>query len=42
MLSRCSIGTRVVLLLLSFTLLTVPAMGQSFYGSIVSVVKDTR
>ncbi|HEY6615389.1 MAG TPA: TonB-dependent receptor, partial [Vicinamibacterales bacterium] len=42
MLIRHSVWTKTALLSLFLTLLAVPAMSQSFYGSLVSVVKDAQ
>jgi hypothetical protein len=42
MLNRHSVWTRAAVLSLSLVLLAVPVVGQSFYGSLVSVVKDDQ
>ena len=42
MLNRHSLWTRAALFALSLTLLASPAMSQSFYGSLVSVVQDDQ
>ena len=42
MLKRHSGWTRAALLFVWLTLLGVPALGQSFYGSLISVVKDDQ
>ena len=42
MLKHHSVWTRTALFAVFLTLMAVPAMGQSFYGSLVSVVKDAQ
>ncbi len=42
MFTRHSAWTRAALLFAWLILLGVPALGQSFYGSLVSVVKDDQ
>ncbi len=42
MLNRHSVWTKTALLSIFLTLLAVPAMSQSFYGSLISVCRTTR
>ena len=42
MLNRHSVWTRAALLFVSLSLLAVPAMSQSFYGSLISVTQDAQ